>query len=168
MSLTDELKSTIDEMRSITDELRKWFDTNRIHWFGRRPEIEPMLDRIDAELAERYVKLPVDADDMPIHIGDKMVFLDFYGNKSEPFVVEGFESPDMWLVHCDEGRRRYMANPMHTRHYHSPTVEDVLLEACKAYHGLMVESMSDVAHDMQAPSEVIAEYAAKLCLKEDK
>ena len=46
-------------------------------------------------------------------------------------------------------------------------VEDVLLEACKAYHGLMTESMSDVAHDMSAPSEIIAEYAAKLRLAGD-
>ena len=47
-----------------------------------------------------------------------------------------------------------------------PTVEDVLLDACKAYHSLMVESMSDVAHDMPAPSEVIAKYAKRLTLAE--
>lgn len=160
MSLTDKLKSTIDEMRSITEELRKWFDTNRIHWFGRRPEIEPMLERIDAKLAECYVKLPVDADDVPIRIGDKMVFLDFYGNKSEPFVVEGFDSSDMWLVHHEEGCR-YTANPMHTFHYHEPTVEDVLEEfadkVCNSGHQWGLDA-----------ADTIAEYAAKLMLKENE
>ena len=142
---------------SITDKLREWASVEVPYKYGH--QLTAIANRIDAELAERYVKLPVDADDVPIHIGDEMVFLDLCGNKSEPFVVEGFESPDMWLVHCDEGRVRYTANPMHTRHYYESTVEDVLAEfankVCNSGHQWGLDA-----------ADTIAEYAAKLRLKE--
>ena len=117
-----------------------------------------------------WVKLPVDADGVPIHVGDVVTMQLLFGGESKPLVVDRMElshgrDGDLWCVALDTDKECWN-EPSLMHHYTLPTVEDVLLEACKAYHGLMVESMSDVAHDMQAPSEVIAEYAAKLRLAE--
>lgn len=110
-----------------------------------------------------WIRLPVDADDVPIHVGDKMEFCAFDIEHPVIRTVDGI-GKDVFFAWC--GERGYQQHDAKRyRHYTPPTVEDVLLEACKAYHGLMVESMSDVAHDMPASSEVIAEYAAKLRLR---
>ena len=108
-----------------------------------------------------YVALPEDADWVPINVGD---VLDGYGKTIE--VVEMRYGRSGWVLISRDGNG--YADCAAFSHHHEPTVEDVLLEACKAYHGLMVESMSDVANDMPAPSEVIAEYAAKLALRGDE
>ncbi len=120
--------------------------------------INDMIDEIEREMAD-MVPLPVDADGVPIRAGD---VLDGYGKTIE--VVEIRHGRSGWVL-VSRGGNGY-ADTFAFTHHHAPTVEDVLLEACKAYHGLMVESMSDVAHDMPVPSEVIAEYAARLQLKE--
>ena len=159
---------------SITDELREWFDTYKIHWFGRRPEIEPMLDRIDAEhegaCAEAYgngvmsvpiaidesqwVKLPVDADGVPIHVGDMMEWCDPDGEVTVTCEVDavGVECFFAW----DGANGRYAQKCANVyRHHHPPTVEDVLRA--------MLDALDvDVCAD---PDETIAEYAAKLRLR---
>jgi len=113
----------------------------------------------DAMAEHGWVRGPLDADDKMWRRGDM--------SDSNWGVIEGIAYEDgRWFVSGhDTGAPWVPADSI--RHYHEPTVEDVLLEACKAYHGLMVESMSDAVHDMPAPSEVIAKYAAKLQLKED-
>lgn len=169
---------------SITDELRK-----EARGFGRYVYTAPqadcltaIADRIDEAhkhaiayvddrdpemMAEHgWIRLPLDADGVPIHVGDVMEWCDPDGEVTVTCEVDavGVECFFAW----DGANGRYAQKCANAyRHHHPPTVEDVLLEACKAYHGLMVESMSDVAHDMPAPSEVIAEYAAKLRLAGD-
>ena len=165
---------------SITDELRE-----RAHGFHvfNEERLLAIADRIDAEhgreMEERadryselrakmnncYIELPVDADGVPIHVGEELDYLEAL----HPDVPSRFKVQDMFYFGNGEWRlRAYPATyePEKCRHYHAPTVEDVLLEACKAYHGLMTESMSDIAHDMPAPSEIIAEYAKRLTLAE--
>ena len=105
------------------------------------------------------VELPVDAEGEVIHVGDE---LDGYGKTIE--VVELRYGRSGWVLVSRDGNA-YADTFAFTRH-RAPTVEDVLLDACKAYHSLMVEGMSDAAHDMPAPSEAIAEFAAKLTLKD--
>ena len=81
---------------SITDELRKWAegDTLRAGMSLRtaREQALAIADRIDkqheheltmargeaiqylgSEVAKKYVKLPVDADGIPIHVGDEVI-----------------------------------------------------------------------------------------------
>ncbi len=140
---------------SITTELREWFDTYRIHWFGRRPEIEPMLDRIDAELAERYVALPMDADGVPIRVGDVMEWCDPDGEVTVTCEVDavGVECFFAW----DGANGRYAQKCANVySHHHEPTVEDVLRE------------FADEVRRCCDTADTIAEYAAKLRLKEDE
>ena len=78
---------------SITDELREFADEfERTEWNGLAERAREIADRIDAEheravtaahsngitkygsmVAREYVKLPVDADGVPWHIGDSTV-----------------------------------------------------------------------------------------------
>lgn len=140
-----------------------------------KEEVEGMRDfceRLDDAATKRedvtlwgveYMALPVDAGGEFIHVGDVME-----SDVDHLFDEASFKVCAIWL---DEGGWEVVDslgdhyNPdVLCHHHHAPTVEDVLLEACKAYHGLIVEGMSDFAHDMPAPSEVIAEFAAKLRL----
>lgn len=124
-------------------------------------DVNERQDKEYIALAERCCKIitpPLGADGLPINIGDVMEWPD---GDDEPFEVVGIgENGTLFYMYDDSCEWTNAKNKVH----HVPTVEDVLLDACKAYHSLMVESMSDVAHDMPAPSEVIAEYAAKLKL----
>ena len=178
---------------SITDELREWLDTGKVHWLGRRPEIEPMLDRIDAEHESKvsywqgasykdgydegfasaddyftdkretlkehgWVKLPVDADGVPIRVGDKMTGWD--SPQYQYPDLEDLGDDEVWgLLLLDDGWRveinMVSRKPYELRHYHEPTVEDVLREFALRVTGKEVGSIN---HD------VVAEYAQKLRL----
>ena len=109
-----------------------------------------------------YIAMPVDADGEYIHVGDVMEWP--YGNGE--FIVEGIGGNTLFYIDKDSNECEWTAAG-DKRHRHEPTVEDVLREACNAYHSLLIEGMSDVAHDMPAPSEIIAEYAAKLQVSEE-
>ena len=127
---------------------------------------EGLEDNKDATAEHGWVKLPVDADGVPIRVGDVMENMreDLEPQLHHTFRVYGILYRDYGqkCALTENGYPTILYRASECRHYHEPTVEDVLLDACKAYHGLMIEGMSDVAHDMPAPYEIIAEYAAKL------
>ena len=124
---------------SITDELREyalgWDEGNRV-----RRDLTAIADRIDAEherevtmargeavtelghkVVSEYVKLPVDADGEPIHVGDT---LDGYGKTIE--VVELRYGRGGWVLISRDGSG--YADTFAFAHRHAPTVEDVLRE----------------------------------------
>jgi hypothetical protein len=152
---------------SITDELRKYangYETLVNH------KLLAIADRIDAEHERQlevlyrdmsdaeYVKLPKDADGEYIHVGDKVIC------GVSVWTVTGLELVgDRWSVRCtiyneSGGSGTASYSPIDLRHYHAPTVEDVLREFGDWY-----------AHTKGGCDEdgIIAEYAAKLRLKED-
>jgi hypothetical protein len=127
----------------ITDELRKWAEE---FWefayskFGDKAELLAIADRIDAEhkkaiasvmndalycandkdMAEfGWTRLPVDANNEYIRVGDRMQVVDT-GLVFNVTLLRLINSG--WVVNP--------ANfvPSNLRHYHDPTVEDVLLE----------------------------------------
>ena len=120
--------------------------------------MQPMTEENMAEGG--WVRGPLDADGKMWRSGDM--------SDSNWGVIEGIAYEDgRWLVSGHDTSAPWIPADS-IRHHHEPTVEDVLREACNAYHSLLIEGMSDVAHDMPAPSEIIAEYSAKLQLREDK
>lgn len=149
---------------SITDELRAY-----AHDCCARidDELHEIADRIDAEhekairelnnLADASVLLPVDADGEYIHIGDVMESKGsdlLFGEVS--FEVRGMRCDEYgWEVY-DRLGDRYA--PSLLCHYHKPTVEDVLREMLDAWGELPSNATNEA---------IIAEYAAKLQLKED-
>lgn len=98
-----------------------------------------------------YTALPVDADGVPIHVGDEMIWYSTSGKWPTRLVAaitnEGF-------ITYDEALGGYaICQAAHYRHYHKPTVEDVLCE--------LLDKVDD---DRAGQAEIIAEYAAKLQL----
>ena len=166
----------------ITAELRKyalgWDERNRV-----RRELTAIADRIDAEhesaCAEAYgngvesvalpdmsayVKLPVDADGEPIHMGD-LVTVPW---KDKVYEVAGFSCSKqlcsdirtIWIdVYSPEKKHNIpLCGAGSCRHYHAPTVEDVLEELLREY---------DRDDSELTNGEIIERFAAKLRLAGD-
>lgn len=98
-----------------------------------------------------YTALPLDADDVPIHVGDVMDWEDGGTFEVEGFGVEG-------LFYLDDARQLMWTNARTKHHHHAPTVEDVLREMLDVWG----ELPSNVTNEA-----IIAEYAAKLRLADD-
>lgn len=179
---------------SITDELRKWKGNIQTYLSSEvvlqlRCELAAIADRIDAEheraMADAelaaapteaqleelgYIKGPVDADGVPIRIGD--VVYDCNESPSEKFSVAIMELNKWgWLLLDSYGERN---EPGQCHHYHASTVEDALWE----FHERMtelgttdqcvgVERADAVEVLLRERAELVAEYAAKLRLAGD-
>jgi len=155
---------------SITDELRKWGygfcgDTHDV--------VTAIADRIDAEyqkairelnnLADASVLLPVDADGEIIHVGDMME-----RGKARGHVIALMLSkyPKKWggELHWGvqlEGEQAPTALDGFFRHYHEPTVEDVLREFASEFVGCANEV------DDHEVTDAIERFASKLRLTGD-
>lgn len=146
---------------SIADELRKWFDryTMRKDVYD---ELTAIADRIDAAHEEalskaymdmsdsEWVRLPKDADGVPIHLGDEV----YQVEGGWVYTIESITlRPDNTTVtfSCKHGYG--CDSSYNVRHYHAPTVEDVL-------HEFICDHEEGVRDEI----DLIAEYAAKLRL----
>ncbi|MBQ3339781.1 MAG: hypothetical protein IJG82_09380 [Atopobiaceae bacterium] len=157
----------------LTDSLRAFcaqtFNTNTT----RAMELRAIADSIDAEAAGMqafcdhlheaaknrqevticgvdYVALPVDADGVPILVDDKIEIC------GKPYRVWNLwlDSDKKWFLNCDEGD--WEGDEIATlRHYHPPTVEDVLRE-------FALRAIRESEGNYGDLDETCAEYAAKL------
>ena len=165
---------------AITDELREWMRARGMMAKETFDQLTAIADRIDAEhektitaahsngiteygsmVAREYVKLPVDADGVPIRIGDVMdVGIVFAIGDDGVFMVEnGFSGK--YDVECFDG---------FACHHHAPTVEDVLREFAEKMNenmGMYTGEAIDADEWRDADRQTIAEYAAKLRLAEE-
>ena len=162
---------------SITDELREYAST-RIT--PNKGQLEAIADRIDAEhekatsefwtkinavpvtdenMAEYgWIRLPKDADGEYIHIGERVQLI---GN--DPSTVSHMSLADYgWRVHVkyDGVIGTGSCEPKRIRHYHAPTVEDVLRE----FAGDIAEVLGGDDFKLDNHDELYNEYAAKLRL----
>lgn len=141
----DALKNENEEMRDFNCRVR-----------------EAILRHEDLTLwGTDYMALPLDADGVPIHFGD---VLDQFGTPMTVWAMSDHDpnQGDCMLELITDGisdgtwvRARKM------RHYHKPTVEDVLLK----FYTLAVRGKE--AHAEDVDGNVLAEYAAKLRLAGD-
>ena len=111
--------------------------------------INELADNIEAEVAERYVALPLDADGVPIRVGDDMETL-MVGHEGDHSLVE-------WVSLTASGWDVDGEPPTNMRHYHEPTVEDVLRE-------MLAEI---VEGGVYAENVLLAKYAPRLRLAGD-
>lgn len=167
-------------MAEITRELREWANTfwgcgGKSHYAG---DLLAIADRIDAEheraCAEAYgngamsvpiavdeskwVKLPMDADGVPIRVGDVMEC----GNGTV-FTVESIDLHTFgWRCGgdgIDANGYRCTAHPLpHSCHHHKPTVEGLLREFVTEFN----RDDSELCDE-----EIIERFAAKLRLAGD-
>lgn len=124
------------------------------------------MEECPVEMAEHgWVKLPVDADGVPIRVGDLMD-TEHFGTVE----VEGF-------VHNAVAFYNYSGQPAYLctspanlcRHHHEPTVEGVLREF--AHVGIHIGAKDGLVageFDFYADEDSIAKYAAKLRLAGDE
>ena len=86
--------------------------------------IRAMIDEIEAEIVERYIELPVDADGVPIRVGEDVVRTNDR-SQLETVCVIGIGGRSVFFKH--DGRIKQ--NVAHNLHHAKPcTLEDVLRE----------------------------------------
>ena len=149
-------------MESI-EKLREYYEQNVIH----PHEYLVMLDEIEREIAERYMELPVDADDEPIRCGD--VVDGGMGDSGEVqhieiwpdgFVVVYEISPGRFTRYAPDAVRHVKPDPVKEllEEYYSKRSDDALDEsACSGLH--REEAIKCVRRDVAA---LIDEYAARI------
>lgn len=103
-----------------------------------------------------WVRLPVDADGVPIRVGDVVTMQLLFGGESKPLVVDRMElshgrDGDLWCIALDTDEGCWN-QPSLMRHYTPPTVEDVLRE------------FADEVRRCCDTADTIAEYAKRLRL----
>ena len=105
---------------------------------GARPTIAAMsmyADAIEQELAERYVELPLDADGVPIHVGDVMKWAN-YDEDLRPAIrtVDGVGEQTFFAWNEEGGKyAQYEAHAY--RHHHQPdTWERIIEDAAQFGH----------------------------------
>ena len=136
-------------MKSI-DELRELLDRE----IG---EADPyfkgvaICNEIEAEIADGYTRLPVDADGVPIHVGDicEMGGVQF---KVRQLCTDG----NCWWA-VDGTGEFYIAELCH--HVKPRTLEDVLREYGKAYHAHMADNYMNYDG---TDEQVVEKYADRI------
>ena len=123
-------------------------------------EVGEYLEAIEQELDERYIALPVDAEGVPVHVGDAMRATSGGVYKVARITREDRSGTVTWYV--EDWRSDYSLNPCDLRHYKPPTVEDVLRE----FFTLAVRGKK--AHASDIDDAVLAEYAKKLRLAKEE
>ena len=161
-----ELDDLCDNIDSVHARLEHDFDRLK----AERDSMAAALDAAQGEHAyapeSHYMMLPKDADGVPVHVGDVM---DYAGD-----VMEWIDPGGDYSLTCevcavgidcffawDKINGRFAQKDARAyRHYHAPTVEDVLTEfAAKLIeHGGLTNGAA----------QTIAEYAAKLRLAGEK
>lgn len=158
------INDLIDEVERDVAELTDERDLLKTQWeagvdFDQRLEA-CAESREDVTLfGVDYMAYPLDADGMPIHVGDVMDEQLPFGGYAAPAPVDTMELSRGaggygWMVRLDSESGAFI-NPKLLRHHHAPTVEDVLREFA---YGLGV-SVAD---------SYVAAAAAKLTLRGDE
>lgn len=158
------------EMRSLKDERDHWIELAQQWEAGA--STRGFAERLEAAASERadvtifgvdYVACPLDADGVPIHVGDVMEWR--YGNGE--FEVIGIGGNTLFYIDKDSNECEWTAAG-DKRHHHAPTVEDVLREFTRDWcNAACTGDMTNAERDA-ARANVVAEYAAKLTLRGDE
>lgn len=133
MSVTNEKGRTL--VNSV-DKLREYAACNcRVK--GWKDDLKAFADGIEAEVESEYMKLPVDADGVPIRPGDKLI------GYNERFDVEGV-GDGIVIFRAEDDELGELFNPAATIHVKPRTLEDVLMDA-----GVSIAAISDVAAEIR-------------------
>lgn len=110
-----------------------------------------------------YTALPLDADGVPIHVGDEMQNVSAPASHGTVYRME-LTCDGWWIYFRGVGMR-----PSNYRHHHEPTVEDVLREFADEMNqnlGMYTGEAIDADEWRDADAKTIAEYAKRLKLAE--
>ena len=122
-----------------------------------------LADEIEREIDNRYLELPLDADGVPLRIGDEVrIIRDMPRVKlsmDKVYTVRGISSKIVWL---DENALSiYQKNVYaHEVRHANRTIKDVLLDFLEAFDEWDDNSYGE--HRYDALEELLAKYAAKI------
>ena len=119
-------------------------------WHALTIDAKPMTDENMAESG--WVRLPVDADGEPIHVGDVMD----EGKVAKVVLTDEHWEPSVYVYKLPNVQHEYFCSEV--THHHAPTVEDVLREfAAQVTNGQHIHGAIEI-------EQAIAGCAAKLRL----
>jgi len=154
---SEEIGAAIERLKALTSGCRVYTSTEVVNAVSSDDWVGDLIEVLEQADPDTHMELPRDADGTPIHLGDEMQWRD--GERSSVVAI-GDDA-----VFFDDGEGYEYSTPDCVRHYHKPTIEDVLLE-------LVVVAIGDIANkarnenmtydDWEKSNEVIAEYAEKL------
>lgn len=147
---------SIEKLRKSADEISECATPCGASpdWMGVRRKVGELADAIEQEIAERYVKLPLDANGEYIHVGDEVDFLghstvDAIGKDGEVFIFAS-----NWLDGV------FVQRACELRHYHKPTLEDVLSDMLKHF-GAIEDLTPEVSEYISASAAKIREVVGE-------
>lgn len=115
----EEMLESLEKLR----DFRHYLSTN---------EAAHIADEIQAEIDAKYMLLPLDADGVPIHVGEEMAC---HGDVFKVCAVARAKIHRWVTVKLGETQTTYSYDPLECTHYKPRTVEDVLIEyRLKAYN----------------------------------
>ena len=137
-------------MESI-EKLREWAK----YYHG----IADYADEIEREIADYYMKLPLDADGVPIHEGDEVIVTSWGERVYKVYAV----SESRVVLPKADGTGFCGSVPKYCRHVKPRTIEDVLHEFAEAVRHERIEcaelsesSIADFADEIRKLMEVDA------------
>lgn len=141
------------------------FDT---YWITARA-CDILIDEIEREIAERYMELPVDADGVPIHLGDMVEGEQLFDNATVKGTVTTYhihddDEPGTVYVRVKPTEDTWTIKELRftrCRHVKPRTVEDVLRDYWREACELPVD-MSDES-TAEAIDKLVVKYRAEIC-----
>lgn len=115
------------------------------------------VEKIEKEVAERYVELPKNADGVPIRVGDVLTDGEY---KFKVFELAAF-GDGSWSIRNEDGDAWEACD---VTHHHEPTVEDVLRDMHAKLDEVIVLYVGEAIDSDEA--RIFAEYAQRLQLRE--
>ncbi len=130
MKSIDKLREFLKKCESKAGIEPNRFDT---YWITAKA-CDTLIDEIEAEIADNYMLLPVDADGVPIHVGDEM-----FGDCPSGKHVSGrvaFIGENRFML----GNVQFYLRGDYMHHVKPRTLEDVLREYGHAYYAHMTDN----------------------------
>lgn len=151
----DEIESAIERLRKISYGARKYNALEVVE--AVVPDgswVDGLTDLLKQADHDTHMELPIDADGVPIHVGDELCGHYYPDGGVYCMSINGSEA-----IFVNKAGKHYkdamLWKPSECRHYHKPTVEDVLRVFARTVAPEIV--WDDEMHD-----ELFGEYAAKL------
>lgn len=112
---------SIDKLREYVNKQRDEYNNHNVSFVW---QLSTIADEIEAEIADNYMRLPVDADGVPIHLYDKL--LKSTGAAESTYGEVVGISDDSVFFNAKQGWESNWSKC--TRHVKPCTLEDVLTE----------------------------------------
>lgn len=115
----------MSEIKAL-EKLREFKPPTGSWEYSGAPIINGIADEIEAEIAERFMELPIDADGVPIHVGETVYGKYIRGNPE--YIVSGFDfdtKHDQWNIKIGAASSASQGLLSHVK---PRTLEDVMTE----------------------------------------